>query len=269
MEDTRPGYYAVIPADVRYDDSIPANAKLLYGEISALIGADGYCYAGNTYFAENYQMSVENIARLISKLEKAGHIKRIVIKDSAGQIVQRRLYLRATIPNLKEPENDVNTNLEKSQGGIDKKINTPLQKNQEGIDKKIKDINTSITNVEKENKKEKAAPLTDEQLKDLFIPWIAETAGDAWSRKSKNELYFALTCFYEPRQNKKQEPARTKAAFTALSNRLRRFSGGDPDLMVDMLERATTAGWKSVFQIHGAEIPTTSAPAAKRNEEWL
>ena len=44
MDDIRPGYYAIIPADVRYDDGIPPNAKLLYGEISALIGKDGFCF---------------------------------------------------------------------------------------------------------------------------------------------------------------------------------------------------------------------------------
>ena len=55
MEERKPGYYAIIPSDVRYDDSIPPNAKLLYGEISALIGAEGYCFASNDYFAELYK----------------------------------------------------------------------------------------------------------------------------------------------------------------------------------------------------------------------
>lgn len=254
MDEARPGYYAIIPADVRYDDSIPPNAKLLYGEISALIGADGYCFASNQYFSNLYGMADETIARLITKLEKAGHIRRELERDKTGQIVSRKLYLRVSVPEIQP---------------LDKKINTPRQKNQEGIDKKVKDTNTSITDIEKENKKEKAKPLTDEQLQALFVPWISSVAADDWTRKVKNDVYLALVGFYEPRANKKQEPARTKAAFTALSNRLVRYSDGSPTVMVDMLERATTAGWKSVFPLGGDNPGRNESPSNRRNEEWL
>ena len=99
MEDNRPSYYAIIPSDVRYDDSIPANAKLLYGEISALIGAEGYCFASNDYFAALYKTTRETIARQLTKLEQAGHIRRVIERDKSGQIVARKLYLKVSMPD--------------------------------------------------------------------------------------------------------------------------------------------------------------------------
>lgn len=254
MEESRPGYYAVIPADVRYDDSIPPNAKLLYGEISALINSDGFCYATNAYFCKIYGFSDPTISRLISQLEKAGYIQRQLEKDSSGQVVRRKLFLSVSVPEIQPPiKNDTTSPQKKGEGGI----------------KNDGENNTSITNIEKENKKEKAKALTDEQLQAMFVSWITEASGGRWSRKAKNDVYFALLGFYEPRANKKQEPARSKAAFTALSNRLRRYSGDDPAVMVDMLERATTAGWKSVYQIQdiGPAAEFTRAEGRKRN--WL
>lgn len=131
MDVERPGYYAIIPADVRYDDRIPANAKLLYGEISALIGASGFCYASNQYFAWIYGMSADSITRLFKKLEDHGYIKRELEKDHTGQVVRRRIYLSASVPQIQPP---------------DFFTNTPLQKNREGTCKKDGETNTSNTN---------------------------------------------------------------------------------------------------------------------------
>ena len=71
----RPNYYAVIPADVRYDNDLKDKAKLLYGEISALSNQYGYCYASNKYFANLYKVSTTTISTLIKNLIDCGYIE--------------------------------------------------------------------------------------------------------------------------------------------------------------------------------------------------
>ena len=127
MDESRPGYYAIIPADVRYDDRIPANAKLLYGEISALIGADGYCFASNQYFANLYGMTVETVARLLTKLEAAGHICRVIVRDDSGQIVARKLFLKVSLPDGWGIDEKINTSRQKIKRVLTKKSKIPIQ----------------------------------------------------------------------------------------------------------------------------------------------
>lgn len=97
QSERKPAYYAIIPASVRYDDSIPANAKLLYGEISALADDTGYCYASNQYFANLYKVSERAISGWISALKKGKYIAVYVKKARNGQIQQRKIFLETAV----------------------------------------------------------------------------------------------------------------------------------------------------------------------------
>jgi len=96
MSTTTSSYYAVIPAHVRYDKSILPNAKLLYGEISALCHSDGYSVATNKYFAELYGVTPQTISLWISLLVQKGYvIKEIIYKENSKEILERRLSLNS------------------------------------------------------------------------------------------------------------------------------------------------------------------------------
>lgn len=89
----KPSYWAVLPATVRYDAELPPNAKLLYGEISALCDIKGYCYATNAYFAGIYGWSVPTIQRLLSALRERGYIRVEIVRDKrTNSVEERRIY---------------------------------------------------------------------------------------------------------------------------------------------------------------------------------
>ena len=83
-------FYAVIPADVRYDKRLPANAKLLYGEITALCNERGYCWASNTYFAELYGAHKDTVSAWIGSLAKLGYIEISYIRTDLNTRVETR-----------------------------------------------------------------------------------------------------------------------------------------------------------------------------------
>nr|WP_249193102.1 helix-turn-helix domain-containing protein [Lacticaseibacillus rhamnosus] len=103
-----PNYYAIIPANVRYNNSIQQGAKLLYGEITALSNKTGCCWAGDQYFMGLYKVSQATIQRWLTSLEKNGYIDRTVkYKDGSKEIekgiseLMLTLYSKMRIPILK------------------------------------------------------------------------------------------------------------------------------------------------------------------------
>lgn len=91
MDFNKPNYYAIIPANVRYDKDLSANAKLLYGEITSLCNDKGYCWATNQYFASLYEVSDRTIQNLIKQLVDKNFIHIEIVNNS-----KRLIYIDFT-----------------------------------------------------------------------------------------------------------------------------------------------------------------------------
>lgn len=90
----RPGYWAVLPAKVRYDKTLRPNAKLLYAEITALADAKGYCWATNSYLAELFGIAARTVSDLVKNLADRGYIEVEVVRDEqTNEVKERRLWI--------------------------------------------------------------------------------------------------------------------------------------------------------------------------------
>lgn len=96
----QPSYYVVIPANVRYDKDLPMGARMLYGEITALANANGYCWPTNKYFADLYEVVPRTISHWISLLSEKGYIvTEVSYKEDSKEIDTRKIYLGAAMIN--------------------------------------------------------------------------------------------------------------------------------------------------------------------------
>lgn len=91
MEEQQRSYYAIIPANVRYDKDLAPSAKLLYGEITALCNEKGYCWASNQYFAELYGVSILSIKRWVNSLVTKGYVYRTLTYKPNSKEVDKRI----------------------------------------------------------------------------------------------------------------------------------------------------------------------------------
>ena len=105
MEKTiKRSYYAVIPANVRYDERLPMGARFLYGEITALCNEKGYCWAGNKYFADLYKVTDRTIRTWISSLINNGYIvSDLVYREDSKEVEARYLKVTESTPGRNFP----------------------------------------------------------------------------------------------------------------------------------------------------------------------
>lgn len=119
----QPSYYSILTANVRYDKTLKANEKLLFSEITALSNKNGYCHAGNKYFADLYGVSKISVSNWINHLKACGYLKVEMIKEGK-EIKERHLYPIST--------------------PIKENFNTPSRKLYGGVKENFKENTTSI-----------------------------------------------------------------------------------------------------------------------------
>lgn len=153
-------YYAIIPANIRYDRSLPANAKLLYGEITALCNERGFCWAGDKYFADLYGVSKTTVQNWVKALYDRKYIsKEIVYKEGTKEILHR--YIRI----LEYP--------------IQENLGTPIQEN-------LRDNNTLInTTVNNTNNKDHMSSKPDSIPYSDIIKYLNEKADRSFKVTNK------------------------------------------------------------------------------------
>ena len=94
----KPSYYAIIPSEVRYDENLSANEKLLYGEITALASQSGECWASNAYFSKLYQRNNRTISRWIASLVDYNYVNtRYTYKPNSKEIDKRIIKLTTKV----------------------------------------------------------------------------------------------------------------------------------------------------------------------------
>ncbi len=232
LEQVRPAaYYAVIPAEVRYNQTLSAGAKLLYGEISALATRDGYCWASNPYFADLYQTTERTISRQIALLEQCGFIRTVEQRsDLTGKVTGRRIYL--------------------TPGEVSMSGGHPVDKNVQGgrqfCPQGVTFLSTGSTNNNKYNiyiGDEKKNPSTA-KLREQFFRWLIDCGAEP---EVAQYVLDAFDGFFENRKAIKK-PMKSARAITILCNRLDKFCGRDFAQMAELLDEATAHNWQTVYQ---------------------
>ncbi len=98
----KPNYYAIIPANVRYDLDLTANAKLLYGEITSLCNDKGYCWATNNYFSQLYGISERMVQVLLKQLKDKNYIQIEIVDNQKRKIyIDFTRYEKYFVPPMK------------------------------------------------------------------------------------------------------------------------------------------------------------------------
>lgn len=121
------GGFSIIPAHIKYDNSLTDFEKLLFAEIMSLSNMKGFSWATNNYFSKVFAKSERSVSRAISNLKEKNYIQIRWARHSMSGYRTRKIICNfVSIVNKKVSYNNENTE------EVVVKNCTPIDKNGEG-----------------------------------------------------------------------------------------------------------------------------------------
>lgn len=230
----KPNYFAVIPANVRYDKELKANEKLLYGEISALAQKEGYCWASNNYFADLYNVYPTTISKWIKHLEEKGYVTiKIVYRNNSKEVEKRVIGIA---------QND-NTYCSKEQEGY-------CSFEQGGIVQKSKENNTSINNININKERKKEVKTYEEILSNFSL---------------SERLTNCIMDFIQMRKFIKKPL--TNKGLELLIGKLQKMTP-DEDKQIKILEQSIMNNWQGIFELKETQKTQQQVEDEEHEKMW-
>ena len=184
--------FSVIPAAVRYDNTLTDKAKILYGTITAYCDKKGYCWATNKDFAEQYKCTIQYIIKLIKSLENNNHIK---VERTSNS---RKIYIN----NLDKRKKTSAYSEKNVIGGINNLFFQTKQKETHNNIKNNINNNNGFANVKTVCSFDEKIKIYDiiEKIIDLYFDIYEEyklNRHPAWSAENKLKVQTKLSAFID------------------------------------------------------------------------
>ena len=179
------GYYGILPAEVRYDKELPANAKLLFVEITSLCRLQGYCWATNAYFAELLGATERTVTRWVKILCNKGYCftttKTFRWQDGTVKKVRYICLSKKAADDLKALSQEDILSRHHIDISVQNHIDTNVlyNKNNNELNKSLMDTNVSIGEVSPET-------YGKAEINQLFETWEQTTGLPITSNRAKN-----------------------------------------------------------------------------------
>lgn len=243
-EEISKAYYAVIPANVRYDKELPPNAKLLYGEITALCNQTGYCWASNEYFASLYKCKIRTVQRWLLALKDRGYISVQLERKDGSQEVEKR-YIKL---NISPDDKNVTGYGQKCHEGNDKNVTPPDDEN-------VTYNNTSFFNNTFNKKKESK----EEPERASYDTILSNIENDIL-----RDLYYEFI-----KMRAMMKAPLTNRGLKLLITRVNMLAPNDPRKQKQILENAILNNWKTVHPLKEEDKPSRYSEFHERMQNRL